>query len=677
MCASFILIRKAPWQGSIELHTTLEVIATLLALFVGIIALIHFYAKRKNIFLFIGTGFLGTAFLDGYHAIVTSNWFQYVWSSPPSSLIPWSWNASRIFLSLLMLLSWWSWKREERLGSAGQANEKTVFLIVSLFTLGSFIFFAFVPLPRAYHPEFIFGRPEEFIAGAFFLFALIGYLQMGTWKSNSFEHWVILSLIISLIGQVMFMSFSNQLFDTMFNLAHLLKQASYICVLTGLLCSMYNQFEQLEQSSQKLSLTNASLTKEIKVRKTAEDALKHERYLKHTLIDNIPNLISIKDNNNRFLLVNKPYADFVGLKDPSVALGKKITEIVAPQDSKSNMLTNKLTESILETGEPIINNEEYVADYEGKYHWLLITRVPLYNDDGIIIGLLVNNLDMTERKEAELERERLIKALENKTKEMEQVIYITSHDLRSPLVNIQGFAKELKYSCHDIENILSNGYTSSRFKSTLKPILNETIPSALEYIQTSAGKMDQLLSGLLKLSRLGRRTLQIKELDMNRLFVEIEESFKFQLKEASAKLEIAVLTPCHGDETQINQLFSNLIDNALKYRDRKRKLLIKVTSSVDGGNTVYTVKDNGRGISPDYQEIIFEIFHRLNPNQDEGEGLGLSIVQRIVHIHNGKIRIESEKERGSKFIITLPRYYPSTNLTHLNGITSMEKIGHG
>lgn len=91
----YVLLRTSSWQGNTQLHTLMEVVATLLALFVGTVALVRFYTRQNNTFLFIGTGFLGTAFLDGYHAIVTSSYFDFLFPSVPSSLIPWSWVASR------------------------------------------------------------------------------------------------------------------------------------------------------------------------------------------------------------------------------------------------------------------------------------------------------------------------------------------------------------------------------------------------------------------------------------------------------------------------------------------------------------------------------------------------------------------------------------------------------
>jgi hypothetical protein len=184
----FALLHGHSWRGSAHLHTVMEAVATLLALLVAAMALVRFYSKKDGTFLLIGTGFLGTAFLDGYHTVVTSAFFRPYMPSDLPSLIPWSWVASRQFLAILMVLSWLAWRREQRLGEAGRVGEGTVYLFTAVFTLASFLFFAFVPLPRAYFDELFFHRPEEFGPALFFLIALIGYLRKGHWRRDAYEH---------------------------------------------------------------------------------------------------------------------------------------------------------------------------------------------------------------------------------------------------------------------------------------------------------------------------------------------------------------------------------------------------------------------------------------------------------------------------------------------------------
>jgi len=168
--------------------------------------------------------------------------------------------------------------------------------------------------------------------------------------------------------------------------------------------------------------------------------------------------------------------------------------------------------------------------------------------------------------------------------------------------------------------------------------------------------MDALLSGLLRVSRLGRAKLNIKELDMNKLISEITETFKYIIKEGNIKFPLNELPSCRGDEVKINQVFSNLLDNALKYRDSKRDCIIMLSGKKEDGYVVYCLEDNGIGIAEKHMEKIFEIFHRLHPGDSDvaGDGLGLSIVRRIIDRHGGKIWVESEPGKGSKFFVRLP-----------------------
>jgi signal transduction histidine kinase len=262
--------------------------------------------------------------------------------------------------------------------------------------------------------------------------------------------------------------------------------------------------------------------------------------------------------------------------------------------------------------------------------------------------------DITERKQVEKERERLLAELAEKTRVLEQIVYVTSHDLRSPLVNIQGFTRELDQAFKEVNEILKSKGVSPQLRKKLTPIITEDIPLAFQYILTSSAKMDALLSGLLRLSRLGRASLNIKQLDMNKLMAEVMASVEFQIKESEATVEVDDLPPCYGDETQINQVFSNLLDNALKFLNPKRKGKIKIRGKTEKEQVVYCVEDNGIGIAGKDKQVIFEIFRRLDPGARSGEGLGLTIVRKILDRHGGKIWVESEPGKGSKFFVSLP-----------------------
>ncbi|MGR3301910.1 MAG: ATP-binding protein [Candidatus Scalindua sp.] len=254
------------------------------------------------------------------------------------------------------------------------------------------------------------------------------------------------------------------------------------------------------------------------------------------------------------------------------------------------------------------------------------------------------------------EIKRMLDELTYKNKEMEQVMYVTSHDLRSPLLNIQGFSRELVKDIEKVRQKLNENSTSSAVKEKLAETLEEDIPDALRFIIASSSKMDTLLSGLLRISRMGRVVLAIKQLDMNKLISNVIGTYEYKIKEEEVKIQVGELPSCKGDSAQINQVFSNLLDNAMKYLDSDREGIIKISGRSEIGHIVYCLEDNGAGIAERHQDKIFEIFHRLDPagNDVAGEGLGLTIIRKILDRHGGKIWVESESGKGSKFFVSLP-----------------------
>lgn len=292
---------------------------------------------------------------------------------------------------------------------------------------------------------------------------------------------------------------------------------------------------------------------------------------------------------------------------------------------------------------------------DGSYYWVDTTIFPFLNEAGKPRQYVAIRTDVTQRKANELSLHDLAAELAEKNKELEAIVYTVSHDLRSPLVNVQGFGKQLNRACDTIRTAMAAaGERGSIPSAQLKQPVEVAIPQALRFINAGVAKMESLLAGLLRYSRLGRIALTIRPLNINGMLVEILAAMKFQLDEAGAEVRVEPLPTCLGDNVQTSQVFANLVDNALKYRDRSRPLRVVIRGRMEAGQAIYEVTDNGMGIAPEHQAKVFEIFHRLNPESTGGEGLGLTIAQRVLERQKGRIWLESRTGEGSTFFVSLP-----------------------
>ncbi len=291
---------------------------------------------------------------------------------------------------------------------------------------------------------------------------------------------------------------------------------------------------------------------------------------------------------------------------------------------------------------------------DGSFYWVDTTIFPFVDATGKPTQYVAIRTDITQRKADEAQLKLFAYDLAEKNKELETIVYTVSHDLRSPLVNVQGFGKQLARACAKIDQAAAAAQAGSVPVKDLEPMLKESIPQALRFINAGVTKMEMLLAGLLRYSRLGRISLTIAPIDMDALIAGVVAAARFQINEAQADIVVEPLPACVGDNAQTNQVFANLIDNALKYRDPQRPLRIVIKGHVEDGKAVYSVADNGIGIAEEHQPKVFEIFHRLDPDATPGEGLGLTIAQRVLERQRGRLWVESRVGQGSTFFVSLP-----------------------
>lgn len=241
--------------------------------------------------------------------------------------------------------------------------------------------------------------------------------------------------------------------------------------------------------------------------------------------------------------------------------------------------------------------------------------------------------------------------------EIQRFAYIVSHDLRSPLVNVMGFTAELEAAIAPLTVLIDRVDAEVPALMTAEARDAKTdLPEAIGFIRSSTAKMDRLINAILRLSREGRRTLQPVAIDLAVMTATIRDSFAHRLGEIGAEIDVAdPFPPLVSDRLALEQIVSNLVENAVKYLQPGRAGRIAVTARDDGGRVVIEVADNGRGIAPGDHERIFELFRRSGVQDQPGEGLGLAHVRALAYRLGGVITCISSLGEGATFRLSLPR----------------------
>lgn len=250
------------------------------------------------------------------------------------------------------------------------------------------------------------------------------------------------------------------------------------------------------------------------------------------------------------------------------------------------------------------------------------------------------------------EIERLKGQIDDLNREMRELIYVTSHDLRAPLINIEGFSKELRKSYHLLLSLQTE--REQNIPELISPDIQQEIEQAFDFIDKSVAKMYLLVNSLLQLSRLIQKETDFSLQDINLLLDSVIRNHQSLFSEKDIQLEKEILNPCQGDQFQLQQLFSLLIENALKFLPPGCGGKISIRSRSEGNEVVYTVADNGPGIEPFFQVKVFNAFYQIKPIDTPGVGMGLYLAKKIVEKHKGRLWLKSQTGEGSCFYIALP-----------------------
>jgi PAS domain S-box-containing protein len=337
--------------------------------------------------------------------------------------------------------------------------------------------------------------------------------------------------------------------------------------------------------------------------------------------------------DGRFLSVNPAMARIYGYNSPEDML-HNVNDIGA--QLYVNPEQRKEVRERLSSGERLVGYETLEYRKDGSTFWTSMSAQAIRDDNGKILyyeGLVE---DITPRKLAEAEREKLIEELQIKNEELERFTYTVSHDLKAPLITIGGFLGYLE------QDALSGNV--------------EQLKKDIQRIQDAAQKMQRLLNELLELSRIGRMVNKSEEIPFNTLVDDAMDIVHGQLEERGVVVHTHPNLPTvYGDKPRLTEILQNLLENATKYMGNQPDPKIEIGHrSKEDGVPVFFVKDNGIGIAPEYHEKVFGLFDKLDPNS-EGTGVGLALVKRIVEVHGGRIWVESKEGQGATFCFTLPR----------------------
>jgi PAS domain S-box-containing protein len=397
---------------------------------------------------------------------------------------------------------------------------------------------------------------------------------------------------------------------------------------------------------------------DITEKKKTEEELKENQDFLHAVIEGISDPIFVKDHKSRILLANlatlrvvgKPLEQVVGKDDMDLYEDPEVGEAIMANDRR-----------IMETGRTEVVEE--VGQTPHGYRTFLSTKTPYYNSNGGVIGIIGVTHDITELKNAENERQKMLEKEQkltgklqsyneqlsqskdelndtiNKLKvsnsELERFAYVSSHDLQEPLRMVTLYSQLLE----------------RRYKDRLDSEADDFI----EYIVENARRMKHLIDDLLEYSRVTSQSKEFENVNLEKIVDIVLTNLSVSIAENNIKVICESLPTVYADKNQMLQLFQNLLTNAIKFRGDKPPEINIYAQKWDKG-WKFAIKDNGIGIESNHQEQIFEVFKRLHTKEEySGTGIGLSIVQKIIKHHRGRIWVDSEPGNGSTFYFTLPK----------------------
>lgn len=417
--------------------------------------------------------------------------------------------------------------------------------------------------------------------------------------------------------------------------------------------------------------------------RTSEQALRRQTDILQSVVNSMGDGVIVADTTGKFLLFNPAASNILGtsatdtpVSDWSSTYGCYLPDGKTPYPPYDLPLARSLRGEAVDADEIFVRNERRPQGV-----WISVTGRPLLDATGEVQGGVVVVRDTTAMKHAEVAlrqqnehleervRERTAELaatnqdLAEKNRENEMFVYSVSHDLRSPLVNLQGFSAELALGCRELRALLADGGVPSSVRERGLGLVEGDMADSIRYLEVAVLRLGSIMDALLRLSRAGRVEYHPQALELGPIVECIVESMSGTAGERDATVTVRELPSCWGDPNAIEHIFANLIGNALNYLDPKRPGVVEIGSLDPAQNgegvrpnreITYFVRDNGLGIPEAYRSKVFQAFQRVHPGAAQGEGMGLAIIQRVIERHGGRIWFDSVHGQGTTFYVALP-----------------------
>ncbi len=365
----------------------------------------------------------------------------------------------------------------------------------------------------------------------------------------------------------------------------------------------------------------------------AEQKLRESEEKYRRLVELSPDLIAIH-RAGEILYINEAGIELLGVEDAAQAIGQPVTKFVSPTHRE---VSKERMQRLLNNGKRSPIYEQRIIRPNGTEREVEVVGIPFSYQGEMAVQIIAH--DVTARKHAEDELKRYAAELHRSNEDLQQFAYVASHDLKEPLRTIKSYL----------------GLLQEDYQGRLDELADEFIGFAVD----GAARMEQMIESLLEYARVDMREKEFAVMDTEAILDTVLQDLSFRIEESDAVVTHDALPQVLGDEAQLEQLFQNLISNALKFcADEPPRVHVSATAAAQGEERrewLFAVRDNGIGIAAEQQARLFGVFQRLHTREEyEGIGIGLALCKKIVARHGGRIWVESKEGEGATFYFTLP-----------------------